>query len=123
MTLARSEMLKRRSDLVRVLRGGTRVAGPALWLRFAPQPVSPAPQPATERRIAFLLSRPVGCAVVRNRVKRRLREAYRRHKSWFPPGYDYVLGAMPAAAALTLEQLETETGKLAGRVPANGHAA
>jgi ribonuclease P protein component len=116
-------MLKRRSDLGRVLRTGTRVAGPALYLRFAPQPADPAHKPETERRIAFLLSRQVGCAVVRNRVKRRLREAYRRHKPWFPVGYDYALGAAPAAAGLTLAEIETETERLASRVSRHDDAA
>lgn len=114
MTLKRSEILRRRRDLGRVIRAGTRIGGPALYLRFAPQPASSDNLPA--RRIAFLLSRQVGTAVVRNRAKRLLRETYRRHKDWFRPGYDYVLGAGPGVVGLSLEQIEEQTRSLTGRI-------
>lgn len=42
-------------------------------------------------RIGFAVSRQVGGAVRRNRVRRVLREVSRHHPEWFRPGYDYVL--------------------------------
>jgi ribonuclease P protein component len=45
-------------------------------------------------------SRKVGDAVVRNRVKRRIREAFRAQRGLLPPGSDLVVIARPAAAAL-----------------------
>lgn len=53
----------------------------------------------------------------RNRLKRRLREVYRLHKDWFPPGRDYLLSAAPAAADLGYATLEHLTERLTRRLP------
>jgi ribonuclease P protein component len=44
-------------------------------------------------RIGLSVSKRVGCAVVRNSTKRRLREAYRLTKATRPVGYDFVIVA------------------------------
>ena len=59
-------------------------------------------QPLT--RYAFAISKRVGNAVVRNRVKRRLREILRL--SCTDEGYDIVIVARPAAAETRLSSLE-----------------
>ena len=54
-------------------------------------------------RIGFTVSTKLGKAVVRNRVRRRLREIYRLHETAFSRGYDLVFvaraGAVPAGYA------------------------
>jgi ribonuclease P protein component len=50
-------------------------------------------------RMGVTVSRKVGGAVVRNRVKRWLRECYRRRRTDFPTEVDVVVVARPAAAA------------------------
>ena len=44
-------------------------------------------------RVGITVSKKLGHAVVRNRVRRRLREAYRLNESRFQPGWDIVVVA------------------------------
>lgn len=123
-SLGRVEILRQKRDVNRVMRTGRKLAGPALFLRFAPRDSSPSDNSALpERRIAFLLSRRVGNSPERNRLKRRLREIYRRNKAWFPAGFDYLLNATPAAGKLTFAGLAAETERLAQRLPRNEDTA
>ncbi len=57
------------------------------------------------------MTRRLGSAVRRNRVKRLLREFFRRHKQQLPPG-DLVIMAKKGAAALNYQQVEEELGRL-----------
>ena len=59
-----------------------------------------------ESRLGITVSTKVGKAVVRNRIRRRLREIYRLRESAFLPGYDVVLVARVKAAFATYSQLE-----------------
>src|SRR5690349_293736 len=52
-----------------------------------------------QTRCGFVVSRRVGKAVVRNRVKRRLREIVRRRLPGVPGGWELVLSARPSTAA------------------------
>ncbi len=61
-------------------------------------------------RFGFVVSRRVGKAVVRNRVKRRLREITRQ--SSIQPGWDIVLIARIAAATRDYQGLKDSVGKL-----------
>ena len=49
-------------------------------------------------RVGIAVPRKVGGAVVRNKVKRRLREAWRAQVERIPSGRDYVLVARPGLA-------------------------
>ena len=48
-------------------------------------------------RVGITVSKKLGHAVVRNRVRRRLREVYRLHESRFQPGWDIVVVARTKA--------------------------
>ncbi len=65
-----------------------------------------AEQPWT--RIGLTVSRKVGGSVVRNVVKRRLREAFRRNKRDLPLGFDLVVIARVGAGDADYETLERE---------------
>jgi ribonuclease P protein component len=66
-------------------------------------------------RAGFITSRKVGGAVVRNRVRRRLREIVRHHQNEIVDGAWIVTIASAGAARATYEALEAEWLRLAAR--------
>ena len=62
-------------------------------------------------RLGLAVGKTVGIAVVRNRVKRRLRELFRRHKALIPEGYDLFVRALPASASASYAALEVAWGE------------
>lgn len=66
-------------------------------------------------RVGFVTSRRIGAAVIRNRVRRRLREIVRRRQHEVVEGVWLVVVARPPAAAATSATLEKEWLRLARR--------
>ena len=58
-------------------------------------------------RIGFTVSSKLGHAVVRNRIRRRLREIYRLHEAEFLPGTELVIVARARAVTAGYRQLES----------------
>ena len=56
-------------------------------------------------RVGITASKKLGHAVVRNRIRRRLREVYRLNEERFLPGYDIVVVARSRAISASFEQL------------------
>ncbi len=67
----------------------------------------------TLSRFAYSVSKRVGNAVVRNRVRRRLREIVRLLP--FLEGYDVVITARPPAATSSFQELGVELTRLMKR--------
>lgn len=62
----------------------------------------------SSRHIGFVISRRLGRAVVRNRIRRRLREVYRLQRRWIGLGFWLVLIARPPSAKASFKELEAE---------------
>ncbi|NLJ52513.1 MAG: ribonuclease P protein component [Intrasporangiaceae bacterium] len=92
-------------------RGGAR-AGSRLLVVHANQTDSRAVRPP---RVGFVVSKAVGGAVIRNRVKRRLRALMATRLPLVPAGVDLVVRAQPAAADLDSSALGTELDRLLGQ--------
>ncbi len=110
--LGRADRLRRRADFQRCYRAGRRRRGELVLLyAHANQLAHP--------RLGITASRKVGGAVVRNRLKRRVREIYRRfpQRRELPP-LDLVVHLQPAAALAVFAALRGELeGLLAGFLP------
>src|SRR3954466_791011 len=90
---ARPGRLPNRRDFLRV-QAGRRCAMPGFVLQAAPAPAAPPPV----ARVGFTVSKKVGNAVIRNRVRRRLREIARQViPEQARPDLDYVLVGRQAA--------------------------
>jgi ribonuclease P protein component len=61
-----------------------------------------------ESRLGITVSGRVGNAVVRNRIKRFVREFFRRHRDRLAPGIDLLVIARPGAASLSCHGIEEE---------------
>ena len=77
------ERLKKSSEFKRCFRDGKRVKTPGLVVVYWPNGLN-------YRRIGLSVGRRVGGSCVRNRIKRIIRELYRRNKTIFPQGHDYI---------------------------------
>jgi ribonuclease P protein component len=64
-------------------------------------------------RFGFTVSKKVGGAVVRNRVRRRLKEIVRTHRHAFPVRQCFVIVARPEAATAEFDSLKVELLELA----------
>ena len=59
-------------------------------------------------RLGITVSTKLGHAVVRNRVRRRLRELYRLHRQEMLPGYDLIVVARVRAVEMPYAKLEKQ---------------
>ena len=69
-----------------------------------------------ENRIGYTVSKKLGHAVVRNKVRRRLREIYRLHEEEFLSGRDLVVVARSRAVGVPYAKLEQAFLSLAGKL-------
>jgi ribonuclease P protein component len=103
--------LQKRQDFLRV-QAGRRVQKRHLVIYSAPG----------DFRVGFTVSRKVGNAVVRNRVRRRLRESLRLHPERLASDRDYVIIANPSAARAHVAGLDYELAQLLARTRPGGEA-
>lgn len=121
--LPQQSRMRRAEDFRRVLRTGRRAGGSVLTghLLLPVGPDSGAGTPGEvlsgdPAKVGFVVSRAVGSAVVRNRVKRRLRELMRGRLASLPRGCLLVLRAHPAAASARQADLAADLDLVIGRL-------
>lgn len=94
-------------DFKRVFKAGVRVRSDHLMAHSLPEA-----DESHAVRVGFIVSKAVGNAVRRNRVKRRLRELMRVGLDDLDPGSLFVVRALPNAAEADFGELETEVAML-----------
>jgi ribonuclease P protein component len=119
--LPQQSRMRRAEDFRRSLRSGRRAGGAVLagyLLPAAPEPsdTDRAVRSGDPAKVGLIVSRAVGSAVVRNRVKRRLRELMRRRLASLPRGCLLVLRAHPAAASARQADLAADLDLVIGKL-------
>ena len=109
MGLSKHRRLRRREEFRRALRDGKRARDALLSITAVRSEL-----PDADSRYGFAIPKRVGGAVVRNRIKRRLRAIV--GKSDHPKGWDYVIYAFPPAANATSEKLAGSVNRLVRRL-------
>ena len=105
----RGDRLLKSSEFAKVGREGLRRAEPTFVLLVAPR----CSERGSGQRLGITVSRKVGGAVVRNRVKRRIREWFRRSRPKLRPGIDLVVIGRSGAASLSERDTEGVLCRLA----------
>jgi ribonuclease P protein component len=106
--------VRKRAEYLAIQGGGLRVSG-AHYMLFA----RPSQTPAPGTRFGVTVSRKVGNAVLRNKVKRWIRESCRRMRGELPEGFDLVIVARPSAADAGYGPTAVELANLARRLRAS----
>ncbi len=113
--LPQQSRMRSPEEFKRVLRSGRRVGGATLSGHLLLPAAGPVPEDASPK-VGLVVSRAVGSAVVRNRVKRRLRELMRRRLASLPGGCLLVVRAHPAAAGARQVDLAADLDLVLGRL-------
>jgi ribonuclease P protein component len=102
--LAATQRVRRSADFAAAIRGGRRAGRGTLVVHLLIE----EPAHASTARAGFVVSKAVGNAVVRNKVKRRLRDLVRPVLADLPPGALLVVRALPPAAGAGYADLATD---------------
>jgi ribonuclease P protein component len=107
--LPRAARVRRRVEYLLIQNRGRRLVSPHLLLFVLPGVPG-------RGRLGITVSKKVGGAVLRNQVKRWIRDCYRRRRPEFPAGLDLVVVARPPAAHADHHVVCGELASLARRL-------
>jgi ribonuclease P protein component len=114
--------LRRHADYVRAYAAARKRQSPSMSWFLAPQSTD-AVQGTSAPRVGLTVGKVIGKAHERNRIRRRMREALRRHVDLLPTGFDLILH--PRRSVLTVEfvQLEAEIVRILQQAAADASRA
>ena len=105
----------RRSDFRKVYDEGSRFSCPYFAAFCFKRPEDEQSSPADGPKVGFTVTKALGKAVVRNRMKRRLREATRLHLAELPSAWMIVMNGRKALLDGEFAAIEREVTRLFAR--------
>ena len=100
----KAERIRKRAEYLRIQSQGRKLVTKSLLAFTVGSPQAPGSPP----RLGITVSKRVGVAVVRTRVKRLLREVFRQNKDRLPRGLQLVIVAKADAADLDYARIHAE---------------
>ena len=107
--LRRADRLKKRYEFRQVQLTGRRIHTPHFLIVVQPNSLE-------NTRLGITVTKKVGSAVQRNRIKRVVREVFRRNRHLFPPSHDIVFIAKRHVDAIGYDSLLNELRRAAMRL-------
>ncbi len=115
-SLPKQERLRGKTRIGEIFASGSHAAAGTVMAKALARPDGPETgQPAPTRICVVAGKKLAKSAVVRNRLRRRLRAAYRNTKTACPPGYDVVLIARRGLDAAPWAEVGRDVEKALGR--------
>jgi ribonuclease P protein component len=116
-----SSRLRKHADYLRAYAAGRKRQSASMSWFLAPQSLE-APQspkgdtasaaPSSAPRVGLTVGKVMGKAHERNRIKRRMREALRRHVDLLSPGFDLIFHPRRTVLTIEFSQLEREVVRI-----------
>jgi ribonuclease P protein component len=100
--------LRRHADYLRAYAASRKRQSASMSWFLAPQLPYPGAVPPPGPRVGFTAGKVMGKAHERNRIKRRMREAVRRHVDLLPQGCDLILHPRRSVLIFEFAKLEAE---------------
>ena len=97
----RCERMQYKWEFDEVKKQGQSFAGKFIVLSFLKHNLN-------RRRIGYIITRRIGSAVIRNKIRRRLREIYRSHHHSLTSGISIVIIARPSASRASYREFDKE---------------
>lgn len=110
--IKKADKLLERKEFLRLSRKGNQVRDPYFVIRFASSDVE-------RPRLGITVTKKVGNAVIRNRLKRFAREYFRLNRHRINNHLDLIIMARTSAAGLNSNQAFDSLAKLFARLPGN----
>ena len=109
-TFTRYHRIRKQTEFLAIYEQGCKLDSALFVLYYTTNPFA-------YHRLGTTVSRKIGGAVVRNRVKRLYREMFRKNKPLGEPHFDLVLNARKSSATATYATLEREYRLKLERLP------
>ena len=110
---ARADRIKKRYEFRQVQLSGRRIHTPHFLIVVQPNALSTT-------RLGITVTKKVGSAVQRNRIKRVVRDVFRRNRALFPPSHDVVFIAKRGSHTIDFDTLLGEVERAARKLRPEG---